>query len=66
MPSVAAERFAGALAQRYPMLHAALGLYPIAIDRHQDEDVDQLQQQLHRHRATLAAVGEIDLDTYMP
>ncbi|WP_074012366.1 TatD family hydrolase [Candidatus Sodalis sp. SoCistrobi] len=68
VPSVAAERFAGVLtlAERYPMLHAALGLHPIAIARHQDEDVDRLQQQLHQHCATLAAVGEIGLDTYMP
>ncbi|AHF78420.1 TatD-related deoxyribonuclease [Sodalis praecaptivus] len=68
VPSVAAARFADvlALAERHPMLHAALGLHPIAIEQHQDADVDLLEQHLRQHRARLTAVGEIGLDTYMP
>lgn len=68
VPSVAAARFADvlALAERHPMLHAALGLHPIAIEQHQDADVDLLEQHLRQHREMLTAVGEIGLDTYMP
>lgn len=66
VPSVVAARFADvlALAERHPMLHAALGLHPIAIEQHQDADVDLLEQHLHQHRERLTAVGEIGLDTY--
>lgn len=68
VPSVATDGFAGvlALAERYPMLHATLGLHPIAIVRHQDEDIEVLEQHVRPRRGTLTAVGEIGLDTYMP
>ncbi|ECN9762745.1 metal-dependent hydrolase, partial [Salmonella enterica subsp. enterica serovar Enteritidis] len=35
-----------ALAARFPSLYAALGLYPIVIERHADDDPDKLQQAL--------------------
>ncbi|WP_430389396.1 TatD family hydrolase [Dyella sp. 20L07] len=43
--------------------HAAYGLHPIYIDRHQPEHIDDLVTQLNTHRAV--AVGEIGLDFFL-
>lgn len=52
-----------ALAARFPSLYAALGLYPIVIERHADDDPDKLQQALAQQQ-NVVAVGEIGLDLY--
>lgn len=41
-------------------LHPALGLHPVYLARHRDEDVGELERMLERHRPL--AVGEIGLD----
>ncbi|AOV97968.1 deoxyribonuclease YjjV [Edwardsiella hoshinae] len=66
VPSVAAARFAQvvALAHAHPMLYAALGLHPLYIEQHCDEDVVQLEQALAQRDPTIVAVGEIGLDHY--
>lgn len=53
------------LAQRWPGLHAALGLHPLYIDRHDEEDLALLDARLLSHREGVVAVGEIGLDLYM-
>ena len=67
VPAVDASRFARivALAAQHPALYAALGLHPIAIDRHEDAHLDQLESWLQQQPAKLAAIGEIGLDLYM-
>lgn len=67
VPAVDASRFAGiaALAAQHQALYAALGLHPIAIDRHEDAHLDQLESWLQRKPAKLVAIGEIGLDLYM-
>jgi len=67
VPAVDASRFAHivALAAQHPALYAALGLHPIAIDRHEDAHLDQLESWLQQQPAKLAAIGEIGLDLYM-
>ncbi|ASG89720.1 metal-dependent hydrolase [Salmonella enterica subsp. salamae] len=52
-----------ALAARFPPLYAALGLHPIVIERHADDDPDKLQQTLAQQQ-NVVAVGEIGLDLY--
>ncbi len=52
-----------ALAARFPSLYAALGLHPIVIERHADDDSDKLQQALAQQQ-NVVAVGEIGLDLY--
>lgn len=52
-----------ALAARFPSLYAALGLHPIVIERHADDDPDKLQQALAQQQ-NVVAVGEIGLDLY--
>ncbi|MFP1984763.1 TatD family hydrolase [Lonsdalea quercina] len=53
------------LAQRWPGLHAALGLHPLYIARHDDEDLALLDARLQSHRKEVVAVGEVGLDLYM-
>ncbi|WP_304167360.1 TatD family hydrolase [Lonsdalea britannica] len=53
------------LAQRWPGLHAALGLHPLYIDRHDEKDLALLDARLQSHRESVVAVGEIGLDLYM-
>lgn len=67
VPAVTADRFHGilSLANTFPQLHAALGLHPLYIAQHKDEDVEQLDALLRQRDARLVAVGEIGLDLYM-
>lgn len=67
IPAVAARYFDRilTLAQRWPALYAALGLHPLYIADHEDEDLASLETQLRAPHAKLAAVGEIGLDLYM-
>jgi len=67
VPAVEAKRFAGvlALAERYPVLYAALGMHPMAIRRHDDAGLALLEQCLQVPHAKLVALGEIGLDDYM-
>ncbi|EMH4163199.1 metal-dependent hydrolase [Pluralibacter gergoviae] len=66
VPSTEADRFATvlALAERYSPLYAALGLHPIVIERHSDDDLQQLENLLARRPEKLIAIGEIGLDLY--
>lgn len=43
-------------------LYPALGLHPCFMAAHQQADLEQLQQLVHRHRDRLVAIGEIGLD----
>jgi TatD DNase family protein len=55
------------LVQSDPHLHAALGLHPVYLDQHHNDDLAQLRGWLTRlagHRQ-LCAVGEIGLDYYV-
>jgi TatD DNase family protein len=47
------------LAETYPMIRPAAGLYPTVLDRDQG---DSLQRFIRQHRARLAAIGEVGLD----
>ena len=66
IPSTEATRFAAvlALAERYSLLYAALGLHPIVIGRHDDDSLHQLESLLARRPEKLIAIGEIGLDLY--
>jgi TatD DNase family protein len=48
-----------ALAETFPMIHPAAGLYPIVLDR---EQADTLHRFIRQHRLELAAIGEVGLD----
>ena len=67
MPCVDASRFAvvSQLAQQHPALYSALGLHPINIAQHQDDDLDRLEQYLQTPDVKRVAIGEIGLDLYM-
>lgn len=67
VPAVDASRFAriASLATQHPALYAALGLHPIAIDRHEDAHLEQLENWLRQQPTKLTAIGEIGLDLYM-
>lgn len=67
VPAVTADRFRGilALAKNHPQIHAALGLHPLYIAQHKDQDVELLEALLSHRDARLVAVGEIGLDLYM-
>lgn len=67
VPAVEASRFARivSLAAQHPALYAALGLHPIAIDRHEEAHLEQLEHWLRQQPAKLTAIGEIGLDLYM-
>lgn len=66
IPATAAENFARvrALAERFSPLYAALGLHPIVIEQHTDEDLACLQQALETRPEKVIAIGEIGLDRY--
>ncbi|WP_017347647.1 metal-dependent hydrolase [Pantoea sp. A4] len=68
IPAVEASRFAtvSQLAQQHDALYAALGLHPIAIARHQDSDLDELETCLQFPDSKRVAIGEVGLDLYMP
>lgn len=67
VPAVTADRFARVLrlAREHPPLYAALGLHPLYIAQHGDEQLAQLADFLASKPAKLVAVGEIGLDLYM-
>ncbi|MFU2314771.1 TatD family hydrolase [Rahnella sp. PCH160] len=67
VPAVTADRFRGilALARNYPQIHAALGLHPLYIAQHKEQDVELLEALLSHRDVRLVAVGEIGLDLYM-
>ena len=51
-----------ALADRYPMIWPAAGLYPTVLDMDQAED---MQAFIRRERSRLIAIGEVGLDFWM-
>lgn len=67
VPAVTADRFALVLklAHEYAPVFAALGLHPLHIAQHQDEQLELLAEFLAVRPAKLVAVGEIGLDLYM-
>ena len=66
VPSVEAAYFSRVLdlSTRHPALYAALGLHPIVIERHRDEDIEQLDEIVQTEGDKLVAIGEIGLDLY--
>ena len=64
VPTISAQRFQQVLelANRYPMLYAALGLHPLYIAQHHEQDIDVLVQALAQKPNKLVAIGEIGLD----
>lgn len=66
VPAIAAEHFPRvlALAEQHDALYAAVGLHPIAIERHDERSLEQLEACLQQHGRKLVAVGEIGLDLY--
>lgn len=66
IPATAAENFTRVLAlvERFSALYAALGLHPIVIEQHTDENLQHLQRVLEQRPAKVVAVGEIGLDLY--
>ncbi|MFS7360350.1 TatD family hydrolase [Rahnella inusitata] len=67
VPAVTADRFDGilALAKKFPPLYAALGLHPLYIAQHNDNDLQQLDALLSQRCPRVVAVGEIGLDLFM-
>lgn len=67
VPAVTADRFALVLqlAQAHAPVFAALGLHPLYIAQHRDEQLELLAGFLASRPAKLLAVGEIGLDLYM-
>jgi len=51
------------LCNKHKMLHPALGLHPLFIDKHQTEDLAQLEDYITNHK--IVAIGEIGLDFYL-
>lgn len=68
VPAIAADYFPRvlALAQGYSALYAALGLHPVMMDRHDEQALQILEQQLIQAPAKLVAIGETGLDLSMP
>ncbi|MXP56696.1 TatD family hydrolase [Pantoea sp. Mhis] len=64
IPSVNASDFSDIdkLCKQYNMLYAALGLHPIDITNHRNEDLDLLDGYLQIKNKKLIAIGEIGLD----
>ena len=52
------------LAAQHPALYAALGLHPIVIERHRNEDIERLDEIVQTAGDKLVAIGEIGLDLY--
>ncbi|KEY58577.1 TatD family hydrolase [Serratia sp. DD3] len=67
VPAVTAENFARVLqlAADHTPLFAALGLHPLYIAEHQDQQLEQLAGLLATKPAKLVAVGEAGLDLFM-
>ncbi|WP_435955352.1 TatD family hydrolase [Dryocola sp. BD626] len=67
VPAIEAERFATvlSLAGQHSALHAALGLHPIVIHKHQDASLALLEHHLQQRAEKLVAIGEIGLDLFM-
>lgn len=53
-----------ALAADYAALYAALGMHPMFIEQHTDEDLELLERRLASRPEKLVAIGEIGLDLY--
>ena len=66
VPSTEAANFTRVLelARQHDALYAALGLHPIVIERHTEDDIDRLDSLLRAGESKLIAVGEIGLDLY--
>lgn len=66
VPSTEAANFTRVLelARQHNALYAALGLHPIVIERHTEDDIDRLDSLLRAGESKLIAVGEIGLDLY--
>ena len=66
VPSVEAAYFSRVLdlAAQHPALYAALGLHPIVIERHRDEDIERLDEIVQTAGDKRVAIGEIGLDLY--
>ena len=64
VPSVEAAYFSRVLdlSTRHPALYAALGLHPIVIERHRNEDIERLDEIVQTAGDKLVAIGEIGLD----
>lgn len=48
-----------------PALHAAVGLHPVYLDEHREEDLKGLREMLHACRGDVVAIGEIGLDYFI-
>lgn len=68
VPAIAEEYFARVvdLALTYGAVYAALGLHPIVITQHTEQDLNRLEERLKDKMSKLVAIGEIGLDLYMP
>ncbi|HGP4138337.1 TPA: TatD family hydrolase [Enterobacter roggenkampii] len=66
VPSVEAAYFSRVLdlSTRHPALYAALGLHPIVIEQHRNEDIERLDEIVQTAGDKLVAIGEIGLDLY--
>ncbi len=64
VPGIQAEGWQAllTLCEQQPMLMPAIGLHPLFIARHTDNDLQQLQQNIEQNKPV--AVGEIGLDFY--
>lgn len=67
VPTISAERFQRVLTlvNLHPMLFAAVGLHPLYIEQHIEQDVEHLSDVLASKPNRLVAVGEIGLDLFM-
>lgn len=67
VPTVTADRFQIVLelGQKYPAVLPALGLHPIYIAQHQEQDLAQLADCLEHATTRIVALGEIGLDDYI-
>lgn len=52
------------LCDQYPMLQPALGLHPMFMQEHEEDDLSALEQAINTHQPL--AVGEIGLDFFVP
>ncbi|MFK3660743.1 TatD family hydrolase [Scandinavium sp. NPDC088450] len=66
VPAVEASRFERvlSLAATHSPLYAALGLHPIVIEKHTEESLELLAEQIASKPQKLVALGEIGLDLY--
>lgn len=68
VPAVVADYFPRvlALARCYVPVYAALGLHPLMMDKHSEQSLQTLDDQLRLAPDKLVAVGEIGLDLFIP